>query len=275
MIVQPRDGQLLLIRQTDHAALAGVFAEHWGNTDFALPSPRDAVIAAAVHHDDGWLLWEAEPRLDPSTRRPYQFTAMPLAEHIGFYRTGIEHVLTLAPYAGLLTLMHLAGLYQMRFHTDRHMQPKTLSRDEERMQRQFLDELHQQQESLRRELPQRGVPASWLEDRRLWCNYKLLQMFDRLSLYFCTAPPRPITMGPAPQDYESGETQLILTPLTERTVAISPYPFDRNPLSFTVRACTVPDRDYESDDAFRTLFAQAPATELHFEVCADKAEPRP
>jgi hypothetical protein len=106
MIVQPRDGQLLLIRQTDHAALAGVFAKHWGNADFALPSPRDPVITAAIHHDDGWLLWETAPRMDPSTRRPYQFTDMPLAVHIGFYQAGIEHVLTLAPYAGLLTLMH-------------------------------------------------------------------------------------------------------------------------------------------------------------------------
>ncbi len=270
MIVQPRDGQLLLIRQTDHAALAGVFAEHWGNADFALPSPRDPVIAAATHHDDGWLLWESAPRIDPSTRRPYQFTAMPLAEHIGFYRAGIEHVLTLAPYAGLLTLMHLAGLYQMRFHTDRHMQPKKLSTDEEHMQRQFLDELHQQQELLLRELPQRGVPASWLEERRLWCNYKLLQMYDRLSLYFCTAPPRPATLEPAPRDYEGGETQLTLTPLNERAVAISPYPFNRSPLSFTVPTRTVPNRDCEDENDFRAVFSQAPVRALNYEVCAQE-----
>jgi hypothetical protein len=192
---------------------------------------------------------------------------MPLAEHISFYRVGIEHVLTLAPYAGLLTLMHLSGLYQMRFNTDRHMQPKALSRDEERMQRQFLDELHQQQQSLLQELPQRGVAASWLEERRLWCNYKLLQMYDRLSLYFCTAPPRPATLEPAPQDYEGGETQLILTPISETAVAIAPYPFDCSPLSFTVRARIVPDRDYDSDDAFRAIYSQAPMIELQFEVC--------
>jgi hypothetical protein len=267
MIVQPQDGQLLLIRQTDHAVLAGLLAEHWGNADFARPSPREAVIAAAAHHDDGWLLWEAAPRIDPSTRRPYQFTAMPIAEHIAFYRAGIERVLALAPYAGLLTVMHLAGLYQMRFGSDRSLPPRNLSGDEERVQRQFLDELRQQQESLQRKLPQHGVPASWLEERRLWCNYKLLQMYDRLSLYFCTAPPHLATLEPAPLDYEGGETQLTLTPLTERTVAITPYPFDRSPLPFTLRACIVPDRDYASDDDFRVVFAAAPFTELYFEVC--------
>ncbi len=268
MIVQLRDGQLLLIRQTDHAALAGVFAEHWGNTNFARPSPRDPVLTAAAHHDDGWLLWEVAPRLDPSTRRPYQFTAMPLAEHVGFYRAGIERVVALSPYAGLLTLMHLAGLYQMRFGTDRHMQPRALSGTEDQMRTKFLGELEQQQEILRRELPQQGIPASWLEERRLWCNYKLLQMYDRLSLYFCTAPPRPIELGPAPLDYDGGETQLTLTPLTERIVAMSPYPFDRSPLTFTLRARIAPDRDYESDTEFRAVFAQAPVTELYFEVCA-------
>jgi hypothetical protein len=268
MIVQPHDGQLLLIRQTDHAALAGLFAEHWGNADFARPSPRDSVIAAAFHHDDGWLLWEAAPRIDPATRRPYQFTAMPIAEHVGFYRAGIERVLAFAPYAGLLTVMHLAGLYQMRFGSDRSMQPKSLSREEEQVQRQFLDELRQQQESLRQELPQHGVPSSWLEERRLWANYKLLQVYDRLSLYFCTAPPHPATLEPAPVDYEGGETQLTLTPLTERTVAIMPYPFDRSPLPFTLRAFIVPDRDYQNDDDFRAMFAAAPFTELSFDVCA-------
>jgi hypothetical protein len=268
MIVQPRDGQLLLIRQTDHAALAGVFAEHWGNTDFALPSPRDAVIAAAVHHDDGWLLWEAAPRLDPDTHRPYQFTAMPLAEHVGFYRAGIERVLALSPYAGLLTLMHLAGLYQMRFGTDLHMQPKALSSDEEQSRQQFLGELRKQQDTLRQQLPEQGIPASWLEEQRLWCNYKQLQMYDRLSLYFCTAPPRPAELGPAPLDYEGGETQFTLTPLTERIVSLAPYPFDRSPLPFTVRAHIASDRNYESDDAFRAVFTQAPVTELYFEVCA-------
>lgn len=267
MIVQPHDGQLLLIRQTDHAALAGLFAEHWGNADFARPSPHDSLIAAAVHHDDGWLLWEAAPRIDPATCRPYQFTSMPIAEHVAFYRAGIDRVLALAPYAGLLTVMHLAGLYQMRFGSDRSMQPKSLSSEEEQVQRQFLDELRQQQESLRQELPEHGVPSSWMEKRRLWTNYKLLQVYDRLSLYFCMAPPHSATLEPVPLDYQSGETQLTLTPLTERTVAIAPYPFDRSPLSFAVRAVLAPDRDYQNDDDFRAVFAAAPCLELSFEVC--------
>jgi hypothetical protein len=269
MIVQPRDGQLLLIRQTDHAALAGTFAEHWGNAAFAVPSPRDPLITAAVHHDDGWLLWEAQPRIDPATRRPYQFTAMPITEHLRFYRAGIDHVLARAAYAGLLTVMHLAGLYQMRFGTEQPIKTRMLSADEERVQRQMLAELQNQQEELCRDLPRQGVPADWLQERRLWCNYKLLQVFDRLSLYFCMAPPRPASLAPVPVDYEGGETQLTLRPTGEHTVALAPYPFDRSPLPLSVRARVVLDRDYDSDDDFRAAFKAAPEIELRFEVCAD------
>jgi hypothetical protein len=269
MIVQPRDGQLLLIRQTDHASLAGVFAEHWGNATFAVPSPRDPLITAAVHHDDGWLLWETAPRIDPATHRPYQFTAMPISEHVRFYRSGIDRVLARDVYAGLLTVMHLAGLYQMRFGTERQMSPKTLSHDEESVQRQILGELQQQQDALRRDLPLQGVPAAWLEERCLWPNYKLLQVFDRLSLYFCMAPPHPATLEPIPLDYEGSETQLTLRPVTERTVAITPYPFDRDPLPLALRASVIPGRAYDSDDDFRVLFAAAPVVELRFEVCGD------
>jgi hypothetical protein len=268
MIVQPRDGQLLLIRQTDHAALAGVFSEHWGNSTFAVPSPRDPMITAALHHDDGWIQWEAAPRIDPPTHRPYQFTAMPFAEHIGFYRAGIDRVLARNRYAGLLTVMHLAGLYQLRYGTDRQMPAKQMLPEAERMQRQMLGELQRQQEDLRLDLPLQGVPSAWLEDRRLWCNYKLLQVFDRLSLYFCVAPPRPATLEPAPLDYKGGETQLTLRPVTERIVAVAPYPFDCDPLPLALRASVVPDRDYSSDDDFGTVFAAAPVIELRFEVCS-------
>ncbi len=268
MIVQRRDGQLLLIRQTDHAVLAADLARHWGNASFAAPFPRDPVVFAAEHHDDGWSIWEAAPRVDPTTRRPYQFTALPIAEHVGFYRSGIESVVARDPYAGLLTAMHLAGLYQLRYGTDRHIQPRSLPEDEERLKRRFVDELSQQQQALRQDLPRQGVPAAWLEERRLWCNYKLLQVYDRLSLYFCVAPPRPFVLEPVPVDYDGRESQLTLRPESECRVSFAPYPFDRSPLTVTVRAAVVPDRDYEGNEDFRHAFAKAPIIELRFALCA-------
>src|SRR3712207_5465045 len=111
MIVQPRDGGLLLVRQTDHAALSGGLAEDWGDGVFARPGPRASVLLAAARHDDGWRRWEERPRVNPATRRPYGFTEMPVEEHFTFYRDGIAGVIRDDLYAGLLVSMHLSGLY--------------------------------------------------------------------------------------------------------------------------------------------------------------------
>ena len=67
MIVQRQDSELLLVRQTDHAALSGMLAEHWGDGDFACPEPRAAVLLAAARHDDGWREWELAPKVNPTT----------------------------------------------------------------------------------------------------------------------------------------------------------------------------------------------------------------
>jgi hypothetical protein len=268
MILQTRGPNLLVIRQTDHAALAGLFATHWGNGDFAPPDPRSALVTAGTHHDDGWLLWESAPRVDPATRRPCQFTDLPVAEHLGFYRAGIDRVLAEDPYAGLLVSMHLAGLYQRRFGTDRTMPDRALAPGEAEVLRDILAQLKAQQQELREQLPGRGVPAQFLEEAHLWAGYKLLQVFDRLSLYFCMAPPRPATLGPAPRGYTGAETELTLEPRGPGVVAISPYPFDADPLPVSVQAAVVPDRAYDSDADFRSTFAVAPVTTLAFELRA-------
>jgi hypothetical protein len=266
MILQPRGADLLLIRQTDHAALSGQLAEHWGNADFAPLAPRESVVLAAAHHDDGWRVWEAAPRVDPRTRRPYQFTDLPLAEHAAFYLTGVDAVTERDAYAGLLVCLHLAGLYQRRFGIDPGIPVKPLSPEDERVRAGVLDQLKVREQALRERLGASGMPSEPLADGPLWANYKLLQVFDRLSLYFCTRPPRPSTLRPVPADYDGREVELALGPAGGQAVRVAPYPFDVDPLSVRLRASVVPDRPYRDDDDFRAAFAAAPATELHFEL---------
>jgi hypothetical protein len=262
MIVQPRDGQLFLIRQPDHAAASGLFAEHWGNAAFARPEPFGPVCVAARHHDDGWLHWEAAPRIDPRTRRPYQFYALPVAEHAAFYRRGIDSVLARDRYAGLLVLLHLAGLYALRLADKGGFGPPPT--DDERQALQTIrDDLHRSIDRLRGELAAAGTDLSRLHD-----NYKLLQVFDRLSLYLCVSRPRADTLGPYPPDFDPADLRFALTPADDETVLVSPYPFDVDPLPVAIRAGVVPDRDYESDDDFRAAFAAAPTAELSFRLCA-------
>jgi hypothetical protein len=266
MIVQPRAAELLLIRQTDHAALSGELAEHWGNAEFAPPAPRESMVRAAARHDDGWRVWEAAPRIDPRTQRPYQFTDLPLAEHSAFYLAGVDEVAAQDAYAGLLVCLHLSGLYQRRFGIDPGIPVKPLSPEDGRTRGEVIGQLAVRQQALRQRLAASPVPARLLEEGHVWANYKLLQIFDRLSLYFCTRPPRPLTLQPAPADHYGRDAALALEPLGGPAVRVSPWPFDVSSLSVRVRASVVPDRAYRDDADFRAAFAAAPVTELRFEL---------
>ena len=53
MIIQEQGDQLILIRQTDHAMLAGFFARALGNKIFSRPEPFESFCLAAGEHDNG------------------------------------------------------------------------------------------------------------------------------------------------------------------------------------------------------------------------------
>ena len=94
-----RDPQLLLIRQTDHAFLAGFFAREWGNERFTKPQPNGSFCLAVAEHDNGWAEWELQPELDPKTQLPYSFMSIPTATHIAMYQKGIERLVKVDHYA--------------------------------------------------------------------------------------------------------------------------------------------------------------------------------
>jgi uncharacterized protein DUF3891 len=65
MMVCPYDeNRLLLILQVDHSKVTGWFAAHWGNDQFARPSPYAAMVLAAQEHDTGWWDWEIKPQIN-------------------------------------------------------------------------------------------------------------------------------------------------------------------------------------------------------------------
>jgi hypothetical protein len=265
MIVQPRADDLVLIRQTDHAALSGTFAENWGNALFTLPEPRLSVRLAATHHDEGWHQWEASPRVDPATRRPYQFTDLPTAEHAAFYRKGIDRVCARDRYAGLLVCMHLAGLYRLRLGPNNPFGQGQPAADEERDLREILGSLQKQQQELSNSLAAEGVPERLLRDPVLGVNYRLLQFFDRLSLYFCLRPPDERLLE-VPCDYSGKVAEIAIHPVATGVVALHPYPFRSVPLLVSVKGHVVPDRAYADDEDFRREFASGVSVEMKFEL---------
>ena len=191
MIVRDLGGAWQVVMQTDHADLSVAFARAW-----ATPL-NPSLLVATERHDDGWAAWEQAPRVDDGGK-PVNFLDVDVRSHLAFYRAGIAAIAEQDPDAGLLVSMHGAGIYRQRYGLDTAL---GLTR---------ADEVKDDVEAFVAEQEAKfgGKPG----DR--WDDYELLQLFDRLSLYFCM------------RDGEDAEVQgYRIEPVAPWHVRLSPYPF--------------------------------------------------
>ena len=109
---EPADGapsHWALISQVEHARLAGRLAEPWVDGPFAPLWPRDELLWAIEHHDDGWRQWEACPGVDSRTGRPRNFTEMPAAEALAIWRHSVDAAAAAFPLAGYVVAGHFCA----------------------------------------------------------------------------------------------------------------------------------------------------------------------
>ncbi len=152
MIIQEQGDQLILIRQTDHAMLSGFFARALGNKVFSRPEPFESFCLAAAEHDNGWNEWELLPQIDSKTFTPYNFMSIPTEDHVALYQRGIERVVRVDRYAGLLVSMHCAGLYDRTRATMPGFSAKYVRSNESHIVTDFLQRLRLQQLRLKVDL---------------------------------------------------------------------------------------------------------------------------
>jgi len=254
-----------VVLQTDHAALAGQFAEAWGGEGFDPLRPRHQVVAATARHDDGWAVWERAPSLlsRDGAVEPRDFLDVQVLSHLALYRAQIAAVLDDDPYAGLLVSMHARGIYNHRNGTDPGL-VLTFAGSEQRAVDAFVAEQEQLQAQL---IDEHQIP----EDER-WANYKLLQIFDRLSLYFCMKDLQagePSTLAPVPIRYGSQDTtELKIEPDSAWRVRMDPFPFEGSEASFTVLRRTLPKRSWSDVEEFRREFFDNPPQEQPIVIAA-------
>jgi Protein of unknown function (DUF3891) len=263
MIIQEQGDHLILIRQTDHAVLSGYFARESGNENFARPEPLESFQLAATEHDNGWNERELQPRIDPVTFLPYSFMSLPTEEHIELYQRGIERVVKVDRYAGLLVSMHCAGLYDKTRATMPGFSAKYVKTQEAPLVSDFLQRLRLQQ--LRLKVDLRGDPATkdFADEKWLQANAQRLEALDRLSLYFCLGPLEPATIDAVPANYQGREVDWNLQP-EDNGATLEPYPFRRDPLEISILARRIPKRRYADDLELQKVLAQAPYFGLQF-----------
>jgi hypothetical protein len=245
MIVRDRGDSWQVVLQPDHADLSAQFADAWK----APGAGFDSLRVATRRHDDGWAVWERAPMIDRETGKPLNFLDVQVPAHLAFYRACIAAVTDDDPYAGLLVSMHGAGIYRQRYGRDPGL---VLSHAAE--VKDQVDAFVAEQEG---GYPQR-VGGIGVEEEERWANYELLQLFDRLSLYFCM------------RDVEAGEPAELqgyrLEPLAPWHVRMTPFPFGDGPAPFTLLRRVLPKRDWTQDEFRREFFALTPEpTEITIE----------
>jgi uncharacterized protein DUF3891 len=268
MIIQEKGDQLVLIRQTDHAALCGLFAREWGNDQFVRPQPFESFCRAAGEHDNGWHEWELLPKLDLKTRLPYSFTSIPTEEHMALYHRGIERLVRIDRYAGLLVSMHCAGLYDRARATMPGFSAKYVKSSEAQLVSDFVQQLRLQQLRLKVDLRADAATQDFADEKALQVNYQRLEALDRLSLYFCLAPLGDATIDAVPKNDAGYEVDWEVRPEKENRVSLVPYPFRKDPLEFNIMFRRIPKRVYADDLDLQKTLARAPYQPMKFTLRA-------
>lgn len=271
MIVQAQGDQLLLIRQTDHAVLAGFLARALGNKNFSRPEPFESFCLAAAEHDNGWAEWEMLPQLDLKTFLPHNFMSIPTEEHIALYQRGIERVVREDRYAGLLVSMHCGGLYDRTRATMPGFSAKYVKSNEAHLVSDFQQRLRLQQLRLKVDLRADPLFKSYADDKTLQANLQRLEAMDRLSLYFCLAPLDGSTIDGVPVNGNGLEADWDLQPAEKNVVLLNPYPFQKDPLPISILARRVPKRPYADEAEFQKILAQASYFAMNYTLSADGA----
>jgi len=271
LIIREQGDELLLIRQTDHAFLAGFFAKEWGNEEFPRPEPFGSFCLAVAEHDNGWSEWELQPTLDPKTRTPYSFMSIPTEEHIALYQRGIERLVKVDHYAALLVSMHCVGLYDRARATMPGFSAKYVKSNESALVSEFVQRLRLQQLRLKVDLRANLTTRDLVVEEMLKATFERMEALDRLSLHLCLNPQENCTIDAVPKDDSGNEVDLDLRNEGANILTLAPYPFKREVLEVSILARRIPKRVYVDNEDFQKTLAQAQYFAIKFTLRARRS----
>lgn len=271
MILVRSRGDLVLIKQLDHAALSGDFAAHWGNEAFEAPAPNSSAVLAASIHDEGWRTPDNEFLYDPRRKRPLFFLDMDIRDHTLLYAEGVNRVAAQDPYAGLLVSMHGTGIYLNRWG----IQPGVRMSGFDDTWPAIIDDAVLKQETLQSSIKLKLIKPDERRsvfERRLWANYELLQYWDRVSLFICRRDmfkSEEVDLGLIPTSLEGTETvQARGRSLGDGRVELTPFPLADSGVAFKVPTLRIVDRDYETESDLHEATANARPDEINVKLIA-------
>jgi hypothetical protein len=270
MIRIETDTGWILVEHPEHARLAGRFAVHWGNAEFAPPEPRSDIMTAVARHDDAWATRDANPFLTREGRpsafsrelvgRYSAFEEIDFADYLAVRGRAAEAVAADNPYAAIIISMHTVSLLTTQADLS------GLQAHDLELHRKFIENQESRQGELIASLAADPQRAGSVEPACLRRAFEFLQACDSLSLGVCVRFPTAKSLRHAHPRRDGSTTEIVCTPLGDDTYRLAPFPLDRETLVLELPCRTVAGTTFPSQDAFRAAYAAAPVGQLRVRI---------
>jgi hypothetical protein len=231
VIVRREDDSLLLIRQPDHAHLAGAIVERV--VSLAAHPRRVAILHAVAEHDNGWAEEDQAPLLNAATGGVYDFVTAPLAVR---HRVWPRAIVRLAqdPWAAALVAQHADTVYD-RFHADPHWTT-------------FFAEVRRLRDAL--------LGETGLSLEELAVDYAFVRLGDLVSLVFCTGWT---------DEHRFAD---VVVRLAGGRVVVTPDLFGDGVIPIEITARSMPRSEFRSATELQDAWNAATAVKLRGDVAA-------
>jgi hypothetical protein len=239
MIVQsaPEGASRFVIPMAEHTAFAGALARAFGNDVFEPVAPRDEMLYVIDHHDAGWVDYDARAPRSDKTGLPYNLVETPFSDIVKTSAASPVFNSKRHAFCGLISSMHSWGLYNGRYGMSSQVLLDSVAAENRPAADRMLNGELDRQKRLKEELGRDPETARWIEEPRLLQNYKQLQFFDTLALYFNRVhegarPEQVFTHVPrGPGD----DVDVKVAPIGASVYTVDPFPFAKTELTLGFR----------------------------------------
>lgn len=270
MIIQtaPAGAPRLAIMMYEHTALCGQFARAFGNDAFEPLAPLELMVYVVAHHDAGWAEFDRDPVTDEKTGLPYNLIETPAQYITVTSRLSPDFNQRRHPYCGLISSMHSWGLYNGRYGLSDHVLIKKFPEQELPLAERMLDGELARQKRLKEEIGKDPVQFAWLDEEKLFQNYKQLQFLDTLALYFNRVHPTERgsqTFAHVPLNTQK-DTAVTIRPQEPGVYALSPFPFAASGAEFAFGGRHIRPHEHEASGGWLEVLRKAPTEWERFKL---------
>ena len=257
-----------VIEQADHARMSGQLAEVFGNDLFATPISHDLLTYIVAHHDEGWTSVDALCEQSPNTGLPHHLTQTPLPYLVKTSKASPDFNEAHHAFCGLLSSMHTYGLFNGRYGLSDFIFIDKIALDNKQAVTDMLDAELERQARLKKQLASNAESAAWVEEAALMNNYKLLQFFDTLSLYFHMTHAEGCGESKFLHvpDGNGPDHTLTIKPINDGAYALAPFPFKEAEITISVDGRSLTSQPQGTD--FKPIFESTAKEKQIYKIIA-------